>query len=69
MGFWGLAPEKNFEIYVNADANFSLLGALCGLWSPTGCKRRSVIEGSQLMPAWLASQIELMPKAGLSQIE
>jgi len=24
VGVWGLAPRENFEIYVNADANFSL---------------------------------------------
>ena len=24
MGVWRLAPRENFEIYVNADANFSL---------------------------------------------
>ena len=24
VGVWGLAPRESFEIYVNADANFSL---------------------------------------------
>jgi len=24
MGVWGLAPREKFEIYVNADVNFSL---------------------------------------------
>jgi len=24
MGVWGLAAIENFEIYINADANFSL---------------------------------------------
>jgi len=24
VGVWELAPRENFEIYVNADANFSL---------------------------------------------
>jgi len=24
VGVWGFAPRENFEIYANADANFSL---------------------------------------------
>ena len=63
--FWGLAPEKNVEIYVNADANFSLFGALCGLWSPTGCRRRSGIEGSLLMP--VAGQSDRVDAEGRSE--